>query len=79
MAERPVTCVARGHDRSGRIVAQRQVAAIEINAAMVCRGWAADYAGYRSEQYRVRSTRHAPSAWSGRFEMFWRRRREHLR
>jgi endonuclease YncB( thermonuclease family) len=52
----------------------------ELNAAMVSRGWAVDYANYSGGRYRSEEeqARHdGLGIWAGRFELPWDWRRRH--
>ena len=78
---RQVECMERDRDRYGRIVAVCRAGAVELNAAMVRRGWAVGYKQFSKDHYskeQAEAQHKGLGIWSGRFEMPWDwRRRNH--
>ena len=75
-----VGCAEQGHDQYRRVVAVCRTESSELNAAMVRRGWAVDYAHYSGGRYRSeeqQARREGLGIWAGRFELPWEWRHRH--
>lgn len=66
-----VSCIARDHDKYGRVVATCTTDAGDLGAAMVRRGWALPYLRYGGAVYlpaEAEAKRERLGMWSGRFQ-----------
>jgi len=80
--DRRVECESRDRDRYGRVVAVCRTESGDVNAAIVRRGWAVDYAQYSHGHYRAdedAAKAEGLGIWSGRFELPWDWRHQHQR
>ena len=68
-----IVCEGWERDRYGRLLARCRAGGVDINAAMVDRGWAVAYGGYQDEERVAREA--GRGLWAGSFErpQAWRR------